>query len=153
MDSPSSLVSMVNFSSSSSSSEESSEEETIAPALQMFAMAYNRLQHTRTPSTRRSINRNHEAAHQRLMDDYFSENPLYGEEQSCMLVLFYINMILKDEEHAICPFKESDLPPSQERVSQEEYIKIFQEKYETRKNTTCLGRISWTTSGTSNYPT
>ena len=71
---------MVNFSSSSSSSENSSDEETITQSLQMFAMAYYyRLQHMRT-ATRRVINRNRVAAHQRLMDDYFSENPLYGEE-------------------------------------------------------------------------
>ena len=69
---------MVNF-SSSSSSEESSDEETYTLAWQMFAMAYHRLQHTSTP-TRRSINRNREVAHQRLIEDYFSENPLYGEE-------------------------------------------------------------------------
>jgi len=62
MDSPSSSVSMVNF-SSSSSSEESSDEETTAQALQMCAIAYYRLQHTRTHSTWRSINRNREAAH------------------------------------------------------------------------------------------
>jgi hypothetical protein len=37
------------------------------------------------------------------------------------------NMILKDEGNAICPFQESDLPATQERVSQEEYLRNFQE--------------------------
>ena len=80
MDSPSTSLSIGNFSSSSSSSENSSDEETTTQRFQMFGMAYYRLQEESRTTTRRAINRNRVAAHQRLMDDYFSENPLYGEE-------------------------------------------------------------------------
>ena len=86
MDSPSASLSIGNFSSSSSSSENSSDEETTTQRFQMFGMAYYRLQEESRTTTRRAINRNRVAAHQRLMDDYFSENPLYGEELFLRLV-------------------------------------------------------------------
>ena len=44
------------------------------------------------------------------------------------------NMILKDEGNAICHFQESDLPATQKRVSQEEYVTNFQEIRDAKKH-------------------